>query len=83
LPIGRQAWLLKYCWRENMSIEVNSTQQNWLEDETVSQLLARMKYIFPLVVVKINGEVIMKSSYDVIMVPDESIIEVIHLISGG
>lgn len=66
-----------------MSIEVNKNSIEWVENETITQLLKRMNYTFPLVVVKIDSQVIPKAKYSETPVPDDSIIEVIHLISGG
>ena len=37
-------------------IEVNGKNVDFVENETVKDLLKRMRYIFPNVVVKINGE---------------------------
>lgn len=74
---------MRYFWGVRMAIEVNSTEHKWVENETITQLLARMNYVFPLVVVKIDGAVIPKSSYEKTAVPDGSRVEVIHLISGG
>jgi len=66
-----------------MSIEVNKNPIDWVDGETITQLLKRMNYTFPLVVVKIDAQVIPKAKYSETIVPDNSIIEVIHLISGG
>lgn len=66
-----------------MSIEVNSRKVDWVENETVSQLLKRMRYIFPLVVVKINDKVVPKRDFSNVIVPDNSKVAVIHMISGG
>ncbi|MCK5309306.1 MAG: sulfur carrier protein ThiS [Thermoplasmata archaeon] len=66
-----------------MSIEVNSKPMDWIEDETIKQLLKRMNYTFPLVVVKIDSQVIPKAKYSETIIPDNSNVEVIHLISGG
>ena len=66
-----------------MVIKVNTKPVDWVEGETVAQLLDRMTYTFPLVVVKIDGEVIPKSEYGNTKVSDDSVVEVIHLISGG
>ena len=66
-----------------MSIEVNSKKVDWVENETIKQLLKRVKYTFPLVVVKINKEVIPRKDFENIVVPDNSKIDVIHMISGG
>ena len=66
-----------------MGIEVNSKKFEWVENETVSQLLKRMGYVFPLVVVKINDKIIPKNDFSNVVVPDKSKIAVIHMISGG
>ncbi len=66
-----------------MSIEVNGRKIDWAENETIKQLLRRMKYTFPLVVVKINNQVIPRSDFSNAIVPNNSKIDVIHMISGG
>jgi len=66
-----------------VSIEVNGRKINWLENETIKQLLRRMKYTFPLVVVKIDKKVIPRKDFSNVIVPNNSKIDVIHMISGG
>ncbi len=66
-----------------MSIEVNTRKIDWEENETIKQLLKRMKYTFPLVVVKINKKVILRSDFSKVIVPNNSKIDVIHMICGG
>ena len=66
-----------------MGIRVNTKAVDWVDGETVTRLLERMNYTFPLVVVKMDGEVIPKSEYPTTLVPDDTDVEVIHLISGG
>lgn len=66
-----------------MSIEVNGKKVEWMENETVDQLLKRMRYVFPLVVVKIDGKVVPKKDFSEVVVPDNSEVAVIHMISGG
>jgi len=66
-----------------VSIEVNSIKVEWIEKETIKQLLKRVKYTFPLVVVKINNEVIPRKDFSKVIVLDNSKIDVIHMISGG
>jgi len=66
-----------------VNIEVNGRKVEWVENENVKDLLKRMKYTFPLVVVKINDKVIPRSSFSEVMVPNGSKIAVIHMISGG
>ena len=66
-----------------MSIEVNGRNITWVEGETIKQLLSRMRYTFPLVVVKIDQKVIPRKDFPDVVVPDNSRIDVIHMISGG
>jgi thiamine biosynthesis protein ThiS len=66
-----------------MTIEINGKEQAFVENETVKQLLKRMNYIFPLVVVKINGTVVPRKDFSEVIVPDESTINILHMISGG
>jgi len=66
-----------------MTIEVNGRKIDWIENESVTKLLKRMKYTFPLVVVKINNEIVLRSDFKKRVIPDNSNIDVIHMISGG
>ncbi len=66
-----------------MSLEVNGRTVDWVENETVKQLLKRVKYTFPLVVVKINDKVVPRKDFSESIVPDNSKIAVIHMIGGG
>ena len=64
-------------------IEVNGKSVDWVENETVKDLLKRMKYTFPLVVVKIDDEVVPRSNFSEATVPNKSKVAVVHMISGG
>ena len=64
-------------------IKVNNKNVDFVENETISELLKRMKYIFPNVVVKINGRLVKRTDFTETIVPDKSEISVIHMISGG
>lgn len=66
-----------------MSIEVNGKTVDWIKNESIKELLKRMKYTFPLVIVKIDEKVISRLDYSKIKVPNKSKIFVIHMISGG
>jgi thiazole synthase/sulfur carrier protein len=66
-----------------MSIIVNGRKIEWHENESVKDLLKRIKYTFPLVIVKINDKLILRSNYDKTIIPKKSKIDVIHMISGG
>jgi len=66
-----------------VSIEVNGKVVDWIENETVKDLLKRMRYTFPLVVVKINDNVVPRKNFSEVKIPDYSKVAVIHMISGG
>jgi sulfur carrier protein len=66
-----------------VGIVVNGRKVEWIKDETVKYLLKRMRYTFPLVVVKINDKIIPRKDFSEVIVPDNSKIAVIHMISGG
>ena len=66
-----------------MSIKVNNKNIEWVENETIKKLLKRMKYTFPLIVVKINKKIITRDKYSKVIIPDNSNVEIIHMISGG
>ena len=64
-------------------IIVNGRKVDFVKNETVSGLLKRLKYVFPNVVVKINGELVKKIDFADTVINDESEVAVIHMISGG
>ena len=66
-----------------MSIKVNGKNVEWVENETVKKLLKRMRFSFPLIIVKINKTIIPRDKYIETKIPDNSNIEIIHMISGG
>ncbi len=65
-------------------IRVNNRDDlDWEEGLTVSDVLERMRYTFPHIVVKVNGEVVAPEDYATYPVPDGADVWVIHLIAGG
>jgi sulfur carrier protein len=66
-----------------MDITVNDKEYEFIENETVSDLLQRLQFRFPLIIVRINGEFIPRKSYAETVVPKNATISVIHMISGG
>ena len=66
-----------------MSIEVNGKVLEWIENETIRELLDRMQYSFPLVTVKINHRIVPRTDFSEVVVPDGATIAVIHMMSGG
>ena len=66
-----------------MNIIVNKRPVDYVKDETVKDLLKRLKYTFPLVIVKINEDHVPRTKYSEVIVPENADIQVIHMISGG
>ena len=65
-------------------IRVNNRDEiEWEEEMTVSDLLERMRYTFPHIIVKVNGEVVPREAYETYALPDGADVWVIHLIAGG
>ena len=65
-------------------IRVN-TQYNveWRAGMTVQDVLDALKFSFRMIVVKINGQVVLRKEFATTEVPDGAEMQAIHLISGG
>jgi len=66
-----------------MTINVNGNEIDFVKGETITQLMKRMNFVFPLIVVKIDGQLVKKPAFDTTTFPDGADIQMIHLISGG
>lgn len=66
-----------------MPIKVNSQEIDWVEGETIAELLRRMNYVYPMLVIKMDGAVIPRSQYQEKRIPGGCTLEIIHLESGG
>ena len=66
-----------------MALEVNGKEVEFVEGETISQLIKRMNFVFPLIVVKIDGQLVKKPAFETTKFQDGANIQIIHLISGG
>lgn len=67
-----------------MTITLNNRKTDFeAESLTVTELFSRMKYNFPMIIVKINGRLIRKDLYDQTTIENGDKVEAIHLISGG
>jgi thiamine biosynthesis protein ThiS len=69
--------------QERFVICVNEEAMQWETGMTIQDVLDRRKYTFPLIVVKVDGEVVRKEQYASYQVSDGADVKVIHLISGG
>ncbi|HEY3451144.1 MAG TPA: sulfur carrier protein ThiS [Myxococcales bacterium] len=50
---------------------------------TVRDVLKARGYVFPLIIVRINGELVSRDDFDRTPVPDGAEVQVLHLMSGG
>ena len=65
-------------------IRVNQrTDVEWEEGMTVSDVLERLNFTFPHIIVKVNDELVRREAYDTRVIPDGADVRVIHLIAGG
>ena len=64
-------------------ITVNNHEIDWHEGMTIKDMLAKMNYTFAMIVVKIDGKVYQRDTWATTVVPDGSVVDAIHLISGG
>ncbi len=64
-------------------IVVNGERMDWKPGLTVADILKARNFIFRMLVVQVNGELVKRGTYDKVLVPDGANVEVIHMISGG
>ena len=61
----------------------NNNEELSAETLTIQELLHVKKFTFKMLIIKINGNIIKRDSYESALVHDGDTIDVIHLISGG
>jgi thiamine biosynthesis protein ThiS len=65
-------------------IHVNDKfEVEWQEGMTVTRLLDRLKFSYPLVIVSIDGVLVPKDEYTVRQIPDGADVKVLHMTAGG
>ncbi len=64
-------------------IKVNSRDFEWEEGLTVEKLLAKKRYTYPKIIVRINEKLILKAEYASTSIQDGDDVKVIHLLAGG
>ena len=64
-------------------ITVNGEAMEWRPGLTVADILRIRNYVFRMLVVQVNGELVKRGTYDKAVVPDAANVDVIHMISGG
>ncbi len=64
-------------------IQVNGEPLDWQEGMTVRDVLVARKYVFPMLIISLDGAMVPRKDYETTVVPDGAILQVIHLMSGG
>ena len=64
-------------------ITVNNEPMEHTEGMTVTDVLQRRRYIFRMLVVQVNGQLVRRDAYATTEVPDGADVQVIHMICGG
>lgn len=64
-------------------ITVNGDQMPHRPGMTVQDILDAKNYIFRMLAVSVNGQVVPRKEYKTTRVPDGADVQVIHMISGG
>jgi sulfur carrier protein len=66
-----------------MMVTVNGKEIEWEEGMTVASLLEKCRYTFPLIIVKVNDELVPRRLFQEHSIRDGDLVEAIHLMSGG
>jgi len=64
-------------------ITVNNDPLAHTPGMTVADILRIKNFIFRMLVVQVNGQIVKRAHYATTVVPDGADVQVIHLISGG
>lgn len=64
-------------------IRVNGENLPHRPGMTVRDVLRERNFLFPLLVVSIDGRHVPRAEYDTTLVPDGAEVQVLHLMSGG
>ena len=64
-------------------ITAKGKQLDWREGMSVQDVLDALGYTFPLVMVKVNGELVKKSQWKTFALPDEAHVDVRPVVAGG
>jgi thiamine biosynthesis protein ThiS len=67
-----------------MTITVNAESETYAEESlTIKAILERKHWSFPLIIARVNGELVPRDGYEARRVVEGDALELYHLISGG
>jgi thiamine biosynthesis protein ThiS len=64
-------------------ITAKGKRLEWHEGLTVRDVLDMLGYNFPSVLVRVNGNIVRRKSWEATVVPDEAEVEVRPIVAGG
>jgi sulfur carrier protein len=64
-------------------ITAKGKKLDWHEGLTVREILDTLGYNFPSVLVRVNGTIVRRKSWDTDVVPDEAEVEIRPIVAGG
>jgi sulfur carrier protein len=64
-------------------ITVNGESLAFRQGMTIRDVLKEKGFVFPLLIVKVDGTLVPRDQYPSFLVPDGADLQVIHLMSGG
>jgi len=65
------------------AITVNGRPVEWEAGLTVAGLIKKLNYIFPQIIVRINGNFVKRDDYDKTPINAGDKVDIIHMIAGG
>ena len=64
-------------------VTVRGQQVEWNENLTIGQVLKDLGYHFPLLLVRVNEQIVKKKDWDGYHLPDKAIVDIHHVVAGG
>ena len=64
-------------------ITVNNNPHPFTPGMTIKSLLAEKNYVFPMIIVKLNGKIVEDADFEVTAVNDGDVVMAIHVFAGG
>jgi len=64
-------------------VTAKGKQFDWRPDLTVQEILERLGYALPMVLVRVNGQVIRRADWPSTRLPDGAVVDVQPIVAGG
>ena len=61
----------------------NRDKLEWTPGMTVRDMMKAMNYVYVLITIKVNGELVDEDDYDTYEIPDGADVKAIHIHHGG